>query len=143
MQSGAYLCSTENIDISFKVPKFTAGLFGGEGFIMQKISGDGICFANAGGTIKEINLNNSEIIVDTGSLVAFEDTLNYDIQVVKGFKNILFGGEGIFLTRIAGTGKVYLQSMPLARLTNKLLKTLQSRLTKENGQASFDIFDDS
>ena len=108
------------IEIAFS-KKIGAGLFGGEGFILQRLVGDGLAFAHAGGTIIEKELAAGETLsVDTGCLVAFAPSVDYDIQMVKGFTNALFGGEGLFLAKMTGPGKVYLQSLPLSRLVDRI-----------------------
>ncbi len=101
--------------------KIGVGLFGGEGFILQRLEGDGMAFVHAGGTIikKELRANES-LRVDTGCLVAFSPSVDYDIQFVGGFKNALFGGEGIFLAKMTGPGLVYLQSLPFSRLADRI-----------------------
>lgn len=124
-QKGTFLCAAygTKIDIAFS-KKLGAGLFGGEGFILQKIIGDGMCFIHAGGCIIEKELNNETILVDTGCIVAFESDIDYDIQASGSLKTMVFGGEGIFLTRLTGTGKVWLQSLPVSRLAGKLLASI-------------------
>jgi uncharacterized protein (TIGR00266 family) len=121
-QKDSYLCSAVGIDIQIAFTKrLGAGLFGGEGFILQRLVGDGLAFVHAGGTIIEKHLAAGEKLrVDTGCLVAFAPTVDYDIQFVGGFKNALFGGEGLFLASMTGPGLVYLQSLPLSRLADRL-----------------------
>ncbi len=102
--------------------KIGAGIFGGEGFILQRLTGDGMAFIHAGGTIIKKQLSHGESLrVDTGCLVAFEKTVNYDINFIGGFKNALFGGEGMFLANLTGPGLVYLQSLPFSRLADRIL----------------------
>ena len=97
------------------------GFSGGEGFILQRLEGDGLAFVHAGGTIIERDLKPGERLrVDTGCLVAFAPTVDYDIQFVGGFKNALFGGEGMFLAQMTGPGHVYLQSLPFSRLADRI-----------------------
>lgn len=122
-QKDAYLCSAYGIDISIAFSKrLGAGLFGGEGFILQKLSGDGLAFTHAGGTVLERELQAGESLrVDTGCLVAFEERVDYDIQFVGGFKNALFGGEGLFFAVMRGPGKVYLQTLPFSRLADRVI----------------------
>lgn len=123
VQKTGFLAMEKGLDVSlYFQKKLGAGFFGGEGFIMQKISGDGLAFIEIDGYCKEYTLEAGEsIIVDTGYLAAMSETCSMDIQSVKGFKNVLFGGEGLFHTRVTGPGKVYVQSMPIintaARLT--------------------------
>ena len=121
-QKDAFLCSAKGIDIEIAfTKKIGAGLFGGEGFILQRLIGDGMAFIHAGGMIIEKQLSIGETLrVDTGCLVAFSKSIDYDIQFVGGFKNALFGGEGIFLAKITGPGLVYLQSLPFSRLADRI-----------------------
>jgi uncharacterized protein (TIGR00266 family) len=121
-QKDAFLCAAQGteIEIAF-TKKLGAGLFGGEGFILQRLEGDGLAFVHAGGTIIEKDLAAGESLrVDTGCLVAFASTVDYDIKFVGGFKNALFGGEGLFLAHLTGPGKVYLQSLPFSRLADRI-----------------------
>lgn len=122
-QKDAFLCAAEGIDIDVAfTKKLGAGLFGGEGFILQKLSGDGLAFVHAGGTIIPFDLAAGETLrVDTGCLVAFAPTVEYDIQFVGGFKNALFGGDGLFLAVLKGPGHVYLQSLPFSRLADRIV----------------------
>jgi uncharacterized protein (TIGR00266 family) len=121
-QKDAFLCAASGIDIEVAFTKrLGAGLFGGEGFILQELIGDGMAFVHAGGTILERNLSAGERLrVDTGCLVAIAPTVDYDIQFVGGFKNALFGGEGMFLAVLRGPGKVYLQSLPFSRMADRI-----------------------
>ena len=121
-QKDAFLCAARGteIEVAF-TKKIGAGLFGGEGFILQRLEGDGLAFVHAGGTIIKKELKSGERLkVDTGCLVAFAPTVDYDIQFVGGFKNALFGGEGMFLAHMAGPGHVYLQSLPFSRLADRI-----------------------
>ncbi len=122
-QKDAYLCSAYGIDISIAFSKkLGAGLFGGEGFILQKLTGDGLAFAHAGGTILERDLAAGETLrVDTGCLVAFQEHVDYDIQFIGGFKNVLFGGEGLFFATLRGPGKIFLQTLPFSRLADRVI----------------------
>lgn len=122
-QKDAFLCAARGVEIEIAFTKrLGAGLFGGEGFILQRLSGDGVALVHAGGTIIEKDLQPGETLrVDTGCLVAFAPTVDYDIQFVGGFKNALFGGEGLFLARLTGPGKVYLQSLPFSRLADRII----------------------
>ena len=121
-QKDAFLCAARGIEIEVAFTKrIGAGLFGGEGFILQRLEGDGLAFVHAGGTIIERELKPGERLrVDTGCLVAFAPTVDYDIQFVGGFKNALFGGEGMFLAQMTGPGHVYLQSLPFSRLADRI-----------------------
>jgi uncharacterized protein (TIGR00266 family) len=121
-QKDAFLCAAKGIEIEVEfTKKIGAGLFGGEGFILQRLEGDGRAFVHAGGTIIKKELTQGESLrVDTGCLVAFSPSVGYDIQFVGGFKNALFGGEGLFLARLTGPGLVYLQSLPFSRLADRI-----------------------
>jgi uncharacterized protein (TIGR00266 family) len=122
-QKDAFLCAAQGIEIEVAfTKKLGAGIFGGEGFILQRLEGDGLAFAHAGGTIIEKDLAAGETLrVDTGCLVAFATTVDYDIKFIGGFRNALFGGEGLFLTTLTGPGKVYLQSLPFSRLADRIM----------------------
>jgi uncharacterized protein (TIGR00266 family) len=121
-QKDAFLCAAAGIEIEVAFTKrLGAGIFGGEGFILQRLQGDGLAFAHAGGTIIEKDLADGETLrVDTGCLTAFATTVDYDIQFIGGFRNALFGGEGLFLATLKGPGKVYLQSLPFSRLADRI-----------------------
>jgi len=121
-QKDAFLCAASGIEINVAFTKrFGAGLFGGEGFILQRLQGDGLAFVHAGGTIVRKDLAAGQLLkVDTGCIVAFEPTVNYDIQFVGGFRNALFGGEGLFLAQLRGPGTVFLQSLPFSRLADRM-----------------------
>ena len=135
-QKDAFLCAASGIDIEVAFTrKMGAGLFGGEGFILQRLTGDGLAFAHAGGTIVERTLGAGEVLfVDTGCLVGMAEEVDYDIQFQGGFKNALFGGEGLFLTRLEGPGLVYLQSLPFSRLADRIVAA--SRMTGRQDQSS-------
>ncbi len=122
-QKDSFLCAARGIEIEIAfTKKLGAGLFGGEGFILQRLTGRGMSFVHAGGTIISKELGPRESLrVDTGCLVAFEPSVDYDIQFVGGFKNALFGGEGMFIARLTGPGKVYLQSLPFSRLADRIV----------------------
>lgn len=121
-QKDAFLCAAQGVEIEVAfTKKLGAGLFGGEGFILQRLEGDGMAFVHAGGTIIKKTLASGENLrVDTGCLVAFSPAVDYDIQFVGGFKNALFGGEGLFLASLRGPGDVYLQSLPFSRLADRI-----------------------
>lgn len=125
-QRDAYLCSAKGVAISIALTKkLTAGFFGGEGLILQKLEGDGLAFLNAGGTLVERTLGPGETLtVDTGCLVGFSGGVSYEITFQKGVKNLLFGGEGIFLTRVTGPGQVILQTQPIAELALALYRLM-------------------
>ncbi|MFH1789259.1 MAG: TIGR00266 family protein [Candidatus Altiarchaeota archaeon] len=122
-QSDSYLCSTDGIDISIAFTKrLGAGFFGGEGFILQKLAGNGKAFLHSGGTVVEKELALGEKLrVDTGCIVAFDDSVDYDIQMVGGIKTALFGGEGLFLATLTGPGRVVLQTLPFSRLADRII----------------------
>jgi uncharacterized protein (TIGR00266 family) len=123
-QKDAFLCAAKGIAVGIAFQKrLGAGLFGGEGFILQKLEGDGLAFVHASGTIVERELAAGETLrVDTGCLVAFEPRVQYDIQMVSGVKTFLFGGEGLFYATVTGPGRVWLQSLPFARLASRVVQ---------------------
>ena len=129
-QKDGFLCAARGVEIEVAfTKKLGAGLFGGEGFILQRLEGQGMAFVHAGGTVIERDLKAGESLrVDTGCLVALSPTVDYDIKFVGGFKNALFGGEGLFLAVLRGPGKVYLQSLPFSRLADRI--TVASRRGK-------------
>ncbi|MBE2281224.1 MAG: TIGR00266 family protein [Ignavibacteriaceae bacterium] len=121
-QSSSFLAAAKGTQISIALTKkLGAGFFGGTGFILQKLIGDGMVFIHAGGTIIKKELNHETLIVDTGSLVAFTEGINYDIQAAGGIKSMFLGGEGFFLTTLSGTGTVYIQSLPFSRLVGEII----------------------
>lgn len=122
VQKDGFLCAANGVDIDIAFTKrLGAGFFGGEGFILQRLKGDGLAFIHAGGTIIEKNLGVGESLrLDTGCLVAMSPSVDYDIKFIGGFKNALFGGEGLFLAYLTGPGKVYLQSLPFSRLADRI-----------------------
>ncbi|MFG0252661.1 MAG: TIGR00266 family protein [Phycisphaerales bacterium JB038] len=122
-QKNAFLCAARGIDVDIHLNrKIGAGLFGGEGFILQRLSGDGLAFLHAGGSVWSRTLQAGETLrVDTGCLVAFEQTVNYDIQMVKGIKSVFFGGEGLFFVTLQGPGTVWLQTLPFSRLADRII----------------------
>ncbi len=121
-QRDGFLCAAQGVEINVEfTKKLGAGFFGGEGFILQRLSGDGKAFIHAGGTIiKKVLKDNERLRVDTGCLVAFQPTVDYDIQFIGGFKNVLFGGEGLFFAQLKGPGIVYLQTLPFSRLADRI-----------------------
>jgi uncharacterized protein (TIGR00266 family) len=121
-QRDSFLCAALGTEISIAFnKKLGAGLFGGEGFILQRLRGDGLVFIHAGGTIVEKRLNGEKLMIDTGCIVAFESTISYDIQRSGNLKSMIFGGEGLFLATLQGTGRVWLQSLPFSRLADRIL----------------------
>jgi uncharacterized protein (TIGR00266 family) len=136
-QKDSFLCAAAGTEIEVAFTKrLRSGFFGGEGFILQRLTGDGMAFVHAGGTVIEKSLAAGETLrVDTGCLVAFATTVDYDIQFVGGFKNALFGGEGLFLAKMTGPGKVYLQSLPLSRLAGRILAASRTATGENRGAA--------
>ena len=134
-QKDAFLCAAlgTKIDITFN-KRLGSGFFGGEGFILERLEGDGLAFLHAGGTIIEKELNGETLRVDTGCLVGFSDGVNYDIEMTKGLKSMLFGGEGLFLATLSGHGKVWLQSLPFSRLADRILANAPSAGGNSQGE---------
>ncbi|GAB4406366.1 MAG: TIGR00266 family protein [Anaerolineales bacterium] len=134
-QKDSFLCAAKGIEIEIAFSKrLGAGLFGGEGFILQRLTGDGLAFVHAGGTIIEKDLAAGETVrVDTGCIVAMAPSVDYDIQFVGGFKNALFGGEGLFLAKLTGPGKVYLQSLPFSRLADRIRAAQHVQVGERSG----------
>jgi uncharacterized protein (TIGR00266 family) len=134
-QRDAYLCSAYGIDISVAFTKrLGAGFFGGEGFILQKLSGDGRAFIHAGGTLIKKQLDAGETLrVDSGCLVAFEENVDYDIQFVGGLKTAFFGGEGLFFATLTGPGIIYLQTLPFSRLADRIISATMSNRGEQRG----------
>jgi uncharacterized protein (TIGR00266 family) len=133
-QKNSYLCSSQDVHISTHfMKKLGTGLFGGEGFILQKLLGNGRAFIHSGGNVIEKKLEKGEVLkVDTGCIIGFQQTVNYEIKFIGGIKNTLFGGEGLFFAILKGPGTVYLQSTPFSRLADKIVKT-QKMKTEEGG----------
>ncbi|MEY4070662.1 MAG: hypothetical protein RL721_1276 [Candidatus Eisenbacteria bacterium] len=121
-QKDSFLCAAKGVSLGIAFTRrFGAGLFGGEGFILQKLEGDGWAFVHAGGTLEERVLGPGETLrVDTGCIVAMQPSVDYDIQMAGGVKTMLFGGEGLFFATLRGPGKVWLQSLPLSRLASRI-----------------------
>ncbi len=135
-QKDSFLCAARGVSLSIAFQKrLGVGLFGGEGFIMERLEGDGLCFVHAGGTLHALELGQGETLrVDTGCLVALQPSVDYDIQYVGKIKTALFGGEGIFYAKLTGPGKVWLQSLPLSRLADRIYKAApQTGSRKEEG----------
>ena len=135
-QKDSFLCAANGIDVEVAFTKrLGAGLFGGEGFILQRLEGNGLAFVHAGGTVIEKQLAQGESLqVDTGCIVAFSPSVDYNIKFVGGFRNAMFGGEGLFIATMTGPGKVYLQSLPLSRLADRL-KAALTVPTGESGKS--------
>lgn len=128
-QKDSFLCAEETVDVKihFRM-KLGRGFFGGEGFIMEEISGPGLVFVEVDGEVIEYNLaENQELKVDNGYIAYYEPTVNYDVQMVKGVKNMVFGGEGLFMATVKGPGKVVLQTMPIAKLAGKIMRYMPYR----------------
>ncbi|MCI9360491.1 MAG: TIGR00266 family protein [Hungatella sp.] len=123
-QKGAFLCAESGVDLSVTFSKkFSAGLFGGEGFILQQLGGQGMAFLEIDGDMVEKNLAPGEVLkVDTGNVVAFERSVSYEVETVKGLGNIFFGGEGLFLTRLVGPGRVVLQTQNIAEFAGRIAR---------------------
>ena len=134
-QKDSFLCAAKGVDIDIAfTKKLGAGFFGGEGFILQKLSGNGLAFINSCGTVIEKRLEPGEVLkVDTGCVVGFSPGVYYDINFVGGFKNALFGGEGLFLATLTGPGIVYLQSMPFSKLVDRIYTAMPSSTGKSKG----------
>ncbi|MDJ0757592.1 MAG: TIGR00266 family protein [Ardenticatenaceae bacterium] len=136
-QKDAFLAAAMGTRVSIAFNKrLGAGFFGGEGFILQKLSGDGLVFIHAGGTVVERQLNNEKIMLDTGCLVAFEESISYDIERAGNLKSMFFGGEGLFLATLQGTGRVWIQSLPFSRLADRILQSAPSTGGRSTGEGS-------
>jgi uncharacterized protein (TIGR00266 family) len=136
-QKDAFLCAAKGTEITITLTKkLGAGFFGGEGFILQKLKGDGMAFLHAGGTIVEKQLNGDKLRVDTGCIVGFTGNIDYSIERAGGLKSMLFGGEGLFLATLQGTGTVYLQTLPFSRLADRILRSAPSQGGKSKGEGS-------
>jgi len=137
-QKDAFLCAAKGVSIGIEFSKkLGRGLFGGEGFIMQKLEGDGLAFMHAGGTVAKKELQAGEILkVDTGCIVGFSQTVNYDIEFVGGIKNTVFGGEGLFFASLQGPGSVYIQSLPFSRLASRVIASAPQTGRKDKGEGS-------
>jgi uncharacterized protein (TIGR00266 family) len=134
-QKDAFICAALGTQLDITLSRrLGAGLFGGEGFILQKLSGDGMAFMQAGGTVIKKELTGGTLRVDTGCLVGFTEGLDYDIQAAGGLKSMLFGGEGIFLTTLSGNGTVWLQSLPFSRMADRILAHAPAAGGKERGE---------
>jgi len=137
-QKDSFLCAAKGVSIGIAFQKkIGAGLFGGEGFIMQRLQGDGLVFVHAGGTLHERELQPGETIrVDTGCIVAMQPTVEYDINFVGGIKSAIFGGEGLFFATLKGPGRIWLQSLPFSRLCDRILASAPARGGKSVGEGS-------
>ncbi len=137
-QKDAFLCAAKGVSLGIAFQKrLGAGFFGGEGFILQKLEGDGMVFFHAGGTVAEKTLAPGEILrVDTGCLAALQPSVDFDIQFVGKIKTALFGGEGLFYARLTGPGKVWLQTLPFSRLADRVLASAPKAGGKQTGEGS-------
>tara|TARA_B100000965_G_C19570040_1_gene748661 strand:+ start:1193 stop:1990 length:798 start_codon:yes stop_codon:yes gene_type:complete len=137
-QKEAFLCAAKGVSVGIALQKrLGVGFFGGEGFIMQKLEGDGMAFLHAGGTVIKKTLRPGEVLnVDTGCLVGMTSNVNYNIRMQKGIKNSLFGGEGFFLVTLEGPGDVWIQSMPLSRLADRIYRHSPKAGGKRKGEGS-------
>ena len=137
-QKDAFLCAARGTELSVAFQKrIGAGLFGGEGFILQRLQGDGLAFVHAGGTVFRMPLEaGQKLRLDSGCLVAMQPSVDYDIQWAGGFKNALFGGEGLFLATLTGPGNVWLQTLPFSRLADRMMAAGRSLGRKSTGEGS-------
>lgn len=134
-QKDSFLCAAKGVSVGIEFQRrLGTGLFGGEGFIMQKLEGDGLAFVHAGGHIVEKDLQPGDLLkVDTGCLVAFTPSVDYDIQFVGGIKNTFFGGEGLFFATLRGPGRVWIQTLPVSRLASRILSYGSVNRKEEGG----------
>ena len=136
-QKDAFLCAALGTSITITLQrKLGTGFFGGEGFILQKLEGDGMAFAHAGGTVVKKELTGETLRVDTGCLVGFTEGIDYDIQRAGNLKSMIFGGEGLFLVTLRGHGTVYLQSLPFSRLADRIIASAPRLGGKQVGEGS-------
>ena len=136
-QKDAFLCAALGTEVSIAFSKrLGTGFFGGEGFILQKLRGDGMAFVHAGGTIIERHLDNELVRVDTRCIVGFTNGIDYDIERAGNLKSMFFGGEGLFLATLQGTGTIYLQSLPFSRLADRILQHAPQAGGKQQGEGS-------
>jgi uncharacterized protein (TIGR00266 family) len=141
VQKDGFLCAAMGTKLSIHLnQRIGSGLLGGEGFILQKLEGDGKAFIHAGGTVIERQLNNETLRIDTGCVVAFDPSLDFDIEAVGSLKSMVFGGEGLFLATIRGTGKIWLQSMPIRKLI-RALSPFGANTRKEAGSVLGGLFE--
>ena len=137
-QKDAFLCAAKGVSVGIEFSRrLGRGLFGGEGFIMQKLEGDGMAFVHAGGTMARKTLQAGEVLkVDTGCIVGFSRTVDYDIEFVGGIRNTIFGGEGLFFATLRGPGTVYIQSLPFSRLAARVWAAAPKGGGKDKGEGS-------
>ncbi|MDX1470571.1 MAG: TIGR00266 family protein [Flavobacteriaceae bacterium] len=136
-QKDAFLCAAKGVSVGIEFSKkLGRGLFGGEGFIMQKLEGDGMAFVHAGGTMAKKELKPGEVLkVDTGCIIGFTQDVDYDIEFIGGIRNTIFGGEGLFFAKLTGPGTVYIQSLPFSRLAGRVLAA-SPKGGKDRGEGS-------
>jgi uncharacterized protein (TIGR00266 family) len=136
-QKDAFLCAARGTEVSVALNKrLGAGFFGGEGFILQRLRGDGLAFLHAGGTIVEKQLNGEALRIDTGCIVGYAGSIDYSVEAAGGLKSMIFGGEGLFLATLQGTGTVWLQSLPFSRLANRVLASAPQTGSTKKGERS-------
>jgi uncharacterized protein (TIGR00266 family) len=137
-QKDSFLCAARGVSVGIAFQrKIGVGLFGGEGFIMQKLEGDGLTFMHAGGTVHPVDLSAGQVLrVDTGCLVALQPSVQYDIQYVGKIKTALFGGEGLFYAALTGPGRVWLQSLPFSRMADRIYKAAPAAGGSRQGEGS-------
>jgi uncharacterized protein (AIM24 family) len=137
-QKDSFLCAARGVSVGIAFQRrIGVGLFGGEGFIMQRLEGDGLCFVHAGGTLHPVDLRAGQTLrVDTGCLVALQPSVGYDIQFVGKIKTALFGGEGLFFATLTGPGRAWLQSLPLSRLADRIYKAAPAAGGSRVGEGS-------
>lgn len=137
-QKDAFLCAAKGVSVGIEFSrKLGRGLFGGEGFIMQKLEGDGMAFVHAGGTMARKELKVGEVLrVDTGCIIGFTQDIDYDVEFIGGIKNTIFGGEGLFYARLQGPGIVYIQSLPFSRLAGRVWASAPQGGGKQKGEGS-------
>ncbi len=143
VQKDSFMCAEKSVDVDMHFrKKLGAGLFGGEGFILQKLTGPGSAFVNFDGEIVERTLGAGETLrVDTGHVAMFEPTIEFDVEIMRGFKNILLGGEGLFLATLRGPGKVWLQTMPMSKLAAKIAQYMPAAGGKgQSGGINVNLF---
>ena len=140
-QKDAFMCAEKSVDVAVHFrKKLGAGFFGGEGFIMQKLTGPGMAFVELDGEIVEYTLEAGQtMMVDTGYVAMYEPTVDFDIEMVKGIKNIFFGGEGLFLARLRGPGRIWLQTMPIYNLARKIAHFVQPQQSSSTGSVAGDV----
>ncbi|ATL46151.1 TIGR00266 family protein [Chitinophaga caeni] len=134
-QKDAFLCAAKGVSIGIEFQRrLGTGIFGGEGFIMQKLEGDGLAFVHAGGMVIEKELMPGEVLkIDTGCIVAYTQNIDFDIEFIRGIKNMVFGGEGLFFAVLRGPGKVWIQSLPISRLASRIVSMSGPGGRKEEG----------